>query len=817
MKKTNFTSTISKELKVKPTSEYRNISLQDIVLSMGTSANGLSESEAGKRLETFGYNEIIEKKRNPIAEFLLRYWGPMPWLLELAMALSILLRHYLEGIIILALLTMNAIIGQIHSRGSQKAVELLKKKLALKAKILRGGKWFMKEAKEVVPGDIIAVGLGELVPADAVMLKGDLSVDQSFLTGESLPIEIHLSDILYSGSIVKRGEAACVVVNTGANTYFGKTAELVKTAKPKSHQEEVMMAVVKYMMYLGITASILVSLFALVMNISLLTIMTFAVIFLMGAVPVALPAVLTIVQSVGAMELATKGAIVSRLDSIEDAASIDVLCLDKTGTITQNKLSVAESVPFSGYTKEEVITIAALASQKEGMDVIDLAVIEYAKNAGIDFNAYKRISHTPFDPSTKRTEAIIGVETRRFKAVKGAAQIVMSLCLGTNKDDLANALTRTVELSLKGYRTIAVARSEGDDLDQLRFAGLLALSDPLRPDSKKMIEQTRNLGIKPIMLTGDNMAIAKEIALQAGIGDNIIRMADIEALSEIEQSKVVMGSDGFAEIYPEDKYKVVKLLQSEGHMVGMTGDGVNDAPALKQAEMGIAVSNASDVAKVSASMVLTEPGISVIINAVTVSRQTYQRMLTWVINKVTKVMEFVGLLTLSFFWLHDIVLSLLGMSLLVFANDFVTMSLATDNVKHTPNPNKWDVKGIVLASLVPGILLVVEGMLVILMGLNYFHLSRGELGTMVMLNLIFNSQFRVLIVRERRHFWSSLPGRELLILSTAAIIIFALMGIYGIFVPSIGAYQVLAVLGFSVVFTLGIDFPKYYLFKRFGL
>ena len=357
---------VSTDLKVKSTSEYKNISPEEIVKSLGTSMDGLSESEAGKRLEVFGYNEIIEKKKNLLLEFLLRYWGPMPWLLELAMGLSIVLRHYLEGTIIFVLLTVNAVIGHIHSRGSQKAVELLKKKLAIKAKIVRNGKWLIKDAREIVPGDLIIVGLGDIVPADAVMVSGEISIDQSALTGESLPVEAHRSDILYSSSVVKRGEARCVVVNTGANTYFGKTTELVKTAKPNSHQEEVMMAVVKYMMYLGIAASILVSLYALVMHLSLLLILTFAVIFLMGAVPVALPAVLTIVQSVGAMELAKKGALVTRLDSIEDAASIDILCFDKTGTITQNRLSVAESLPFSGHTKEEVITTAALASQEEG-------------------------------------------------------------------------------------------------------------------------------------------------------------------------------------------------------------------------------------------------------------------------------------------------------------------------------------------------------------------------------------------------------------------------------------------------------------------
>ena len=806
-------------LRVRNTSEYKKISVEESLRLLETSKDGLSDSDSVKRLQIFGYNEIAEKKKNIFLDFLLRYWGPMPWLLELAMGLSFGLKHYLEGTIIFVLLTVNAVIGHVHSQGSQKAVELLKLKLAVKAKVLRDGKWMIKDAKEIVPGDIIAVGLGDIVPADAKIISGELSIDQSALTGESLPAETGQSNILYSSSIVRRGEASCVAVNTGAKTFFGKTTELVRTAKPKSHQGEVMMTMVRYMMYLGIAALVLILAYGLIMRLEehLVTMLTLAVIFLMGAVPVALPAVLTIVQSVGAMELAKKGALVTRLDSIEDAASIDVLCFDKTGTITQNKLSVAESIPSSGYTKEDVVTIAALASQEEGMDIIDLAVIEYAKSRTIDFSAYKRISHTPFNPAIKRSEAVIGTGTRQFKAVKGAAQIVISMCRGLAKEDLEKANSTIEEFSKKGYRTIAIARSEGDSPDNLRLAGLLSLADPLRPDATSMIDQARNLGIRPIMLTGDSLAIAKEIALQAGIGGNIIRIGDIGGLSEDDQIKIVGETDGFAEIYPEDKYKIVKLLQSRGHMVGMTGDGVNDAPALKQAEMGIAVSNATDVAKASASVVLTEPGISVIINAIIISRQTYQRMLTWVINKVTKVIEFVGLLTLAFFWFHDIVLSLLGMSLLVFANDFVTMSLATDNVEHTPNPNKWNVKNITLASLVPGLLLVVEGILVILIGMKYFHLEWEKLRTLVMLNLIFNSQFRVLIVRERRHFWSSMPGRELLILSTATIIVFALLAVYGIFVPSLTMQQVLSVLIFSAVVTLGIDFPKFYLFRRYKL
>jgi H+-transporting ATPase len=799
------------------TSEFREISMEETLRKLATSEHGLAEGEAAKRIEKLGYNEIAAAKRNLLLEFLRRYWGPMPWLLETAMGLSFILRHYPEGIIIFVLLTMNAIIGHLHSQGSQRTVELLRKKLALKAKVLREGEWAIKEAREIVPGDIISVRLGDIVPADSKAANGEVSVDQSSLTGESLPVDVSAMGILYSGSVVKRGEAICVVVNTGENTYFGKTAGLVRIAKPKSHQQEVMMAIVKYMMYLGITASALVSAAALTMHSSWIMIFTFVLIFLMGAVPVALPAVLTIVQAVGAMELAQKGALVTRLDSIEDAASIDVLCLDKTGTITENKLSVSEVVSFPGFTEQDVITVAGLASRKEGMDAIDLAVLDHAGTIGIDFPRYTYVSYTPFNPSIRRSEAVVEAGGEQFKAVKGAVQVVLSLCRNTSKADMDKATKITGEFSVKGYRAIAVARGGIGEGDTMTLVGLLSLSDPPRADAGEMIRQAKMLGIKPIMLTGDNMAIAKEIAGRVGIGRRIIRLADIDGLQEAEQVEIVAGSDGLAEIYPEHKYKIVKLLQSRGHVVGMTGDGVNDAPALKQAEMGIAVSNSTDVAKSSASVVLTEPGISVIIDAVKISRQTYQRMLSWVINKVTKVIEFVGLLTAGFLWLHQLVLSLLGMALLVFANDFVTMSLATDNVTYTPDPNKWHVKNIILASLVPGMLLVIGDTVVILAGMHYFHLPWEHLRSLVMLNLIFNSQFRVLIMRERRHFWSSMPGGKLLILNAATIIAFGLMTVYGILVPALTWYQVSVLLGFSALFTFCIDFPKYYLFGKFGL
>jgi H+-transporting ATPase len=803
--------------RIRGSAEYMPIPVEETFRLLATTLDGLTKSEAQHRLELFGNNEVVTKKRNPLVEFLSRFWGPMPWLLELAIVLSCILKHYLEAIIIAVLVLVNAVIGYLHNRSSQKSLELLKERLTVKATVLRDGKWVSQNALEIVPGDITLVGMGDIVPADAKIVSGKLSIDQSALTGESLPVDVHESDIIYSSSVVKWGEAKCVVLNTGRNTYFGKTAELVKIARPKSHQEEIIVTIIRYMMYLGISALILVLIDTLLTRTSIESIATFAVVFLMGAVPVALPAVLTIVQAVGAIELVSKGVLVTRLDSIEDAASIDVLCLDKTGTLTMNQLAVSDVIPFPGYNKDDVVTLAALTAEAESKDTIDLAIKAYAQAVAANLPFHQQISVKPFEPATKQAEAIIQVGSQRFRAIKGAPQVVVPLCRNINEATLKTVNETLEALSHKGYRTLAVIKSLDEDMDNLHLVGLLALADPPRPDARNMIAEAKRLGIKTVMVTGDNIAIAKEIAHELDVGSRIIKMGDLKDLSEPEQAKMVEECDGLAEVYPEDKYQVVRLLQSRGHMVGMTGDGVNDAPALKQAEIGIAVSVSTDVAKASASVVLTEPGIKVIIDAIKTSRQIYQRMLTWVINKVTKTIQFVGLLTLGFFWLHDLVISLLGMALLVFANDFVTMSLATDNVKYTSNPNKWDVKNITLASAVIGIFFIIEGWLTILIGRNYFHLSGDPLLSFTLLMLIFTSQFRVYIVRERKHFWDSRPGKSLLISTTAAIVIFALLGIFGIIIAQLTLYEVLFILGFSALFALGIDLPKYYTFREFGL
>ena len=816
MKETASAKTTVGHPAIRGTNEYKAMAPEDALRELGSAVEGLSEAEVEKRLKAYGRNEVASRKKKPDPRFLSRFWGPMPWLLELAIALSIFLGHDLEAVIIAFLLVTNAIIGYLHSRSSQRSLELLKEKLAVNAMVRREGRWATIHAPEIVPGDIATVQMGDIVPADAKVLSGALSVDQSALTGESLPVEVGPSDILYSSSIVKRGEAQCLIVNTGSNSYFGRTAELVQIARPKSHQEQIMLSIVRYMMYLGIAALAAVAVGALLMKIGVLSVVTFAVIFLMGAVPVALPAVLTIVQAVGAMELVRKGVLVTRLDSMEDAASLDVLCLDKTGTLTMNQL-----VGNRGHSVRGTLGTGCPRDGGPYSKAGEQRQHRRRSSRACGSCPHRQLGIPPdfghaLRAATKRSEAVIQAGGKSFRAVKGAPQVVLSLSRTDNA--VVKAAGEMVEtLSRKGSRTLAVARSRSADADDFELVGLLALADPPRPDAKQMIEEARNLGVKPIMVTGDNIAIARQMALELGIGDRVMRMGELMASSEPEQMRIVQGCDGLAEVYPEDKYRIVKLLQAHGHTSGMTGDGVNDAPALKQAEVGIAVKGATNVAKASASMVLTEPGIRVIIDALKTSRQIYQRMLTWVINKVTKTIQLVGILTLGFFWLHDLVVSLLGMALLVFANDFVTMSLSTDNVKYTRNPNNWNVRNITLASAGIGVFFILEGWLTILIGRNLFHLTGEGLRSFVLLMLVFTSQFRIYLVRERRHFWDSRPGRGILISSAAAIVVFSLLGIFGGIIQGLGFFPC-----FSCSYSRGFSrspwsFPSTISSERLGL
>lgn len=803
-------------LQKRATSDYRGKTPEEAAALLESGADGLSEEEAGERLRRFGPNAIAEKKRNPVLAFCKRYWGPMPWLLEFAMALTLVLKHWTEAALIFTLLTVNAVIGFWQSRNSQKAVELLKQRLQIHPQVLRGGKWIRRDAQDLVPGDVLNLKLGDLVPADVLITQGEISVDASALTGESLPQEAGVSGVACSGSIVKRGEARCLVVNTGADTYFGRTVSLVQIARPKSKQQELMFGIVKYMMYLGVAASVVVACYAVFLHRDIFSILSLVTVFLIGAIPVALPAVLTIVQAVGALDLSKKGVLVTRLDSIEDASSIDTFCFDKTGTVTQNQLAVTQCETLEPFDEEKLIRYAALASKAEELDAIDTAVLEYAKSRKTDLSGCRQISYTPFRPADKRTEAEAEVGGETVWIIKGEPQKIFGLCTSAGAELRKRAEDAVDAFSRRGCRTIAVAVRSAKDGEAFVPAGLLALSDPPRPDSADLVRQIQKLGIRCLMLTGDNQAIAREVAGQVGIGGRIRRASELRGMSRKEQAEAIDGCDGFAEVYPEDKYEIVRILQEQGHMVGMTGDGVNDSPALKQAELGTAVSSATDVARASASVVLTRPGLGEIIDTIRVSRGTYQRMLTWVINKVTKVVEVVVLFSIGYFWLHNMIITLLGMSLLVFANDFATMSIATDNVVSTESPNSWKMKNIVSASLILGVLFALEDLFLVHAGLSYFHLPFGTLCTLVMLSLVFNTQFRILIVRERRHFWSSRPGKTLLCVNLATIAGFFLLAVFGSgILPVLTAGQAAFLLVASALSAVLIDFLKYGLFRVF--
>ena len=776
----------------------------------------MSSEEVSRRLKIYGLNYVEERRESAVKSFLKRFWNPMAWLLEIAIVLSIVVGHYIEASIIFSLMFINAVIGFYHEKSSKRVLELLKSKLALKAVVLRDGKWGQIDAKYLVPGDIIALGIGDVVPADCKIIEGSATVDQSMLTGESLPVDISTGGIVYAGSIVRGGRAKAVVVNTGRNTYFGMTVELVRIAQPKSHQQEVMFAITRYSMYIGLAAIAIAIVFAVATGLknTPIAVATFAVTILMGAVPVALPAVLTIMQAVGASRLASRDVLVTRLSAIEDAASVDVICLDKTGTITENRLSIADVKPLNGFTKEDVIEYAFYSSSQEGKDQIDNVIVEFARRLNLPRRRYSIVEFKPFDPSTKRTEATVDIDGKRFIVTKGAPQIIAELV--GNSPDVAEAMKTVEEYANRGYRSLAVAIKEYGS-GKYRLAGIIALFDPPRQNSRELIEKMKSVGIRPKMVTGDNAAVAREVAKMVGIGERVVTVSELKKADENSRKVLVEEADIFAEVYPEDKYIIVKSLQSNGHFVGVMGDGVNDAPALKQAELGIAVANATDVAKASAGVVLLKPGLEGVVDILLTGREVYQRALTWIINKVTKTIQFTLLLVIGFIILKYDVLSLLGMTLLVFANDFATMSLATDNAKPTTSPSKWRFKALALSSTILGLLLLVEGLIAIYIGLTVYHFNMQQMQTFVLLVMVFTSQFRVLIVRERKWFWSSKPGRELIASIIGVIVAFTILGCIGIIITPIGLNKTVVALIYSAAFTIGIDPAKVLVFKRFGI
>jgi plasma-membrane proton-efflux P-type ATPase len=740
---------------------------------------GLTAVEAKARLARDGANEIPEVRRHPFLRFLRKFWGLSAWMLELIAVLSLVLGNNADFWIALALLLVNAALSFIQEQRASAAVSALRQRLQVSARVLRDSTWKSLSASELVAGDIVRVRAGDFVPADVVALDGDLRVDQSALTGESRELPKRADDTLYSGSIVRRGEATAVVTTTGARTYFGRTARLIESAHPKLHVEEITARMVKWLFVIVGTLVAVAFVLAVIRGLPLLDILPLSLVLLMSAVPVALPVMFTVSTAVGSMELGRHGVLVTHLAAVEDAANMDVLCADKTGTLTMNRLTLGGVLVQPGFTEDDVLRTAALASNAANQDPIDLAFIRAASERGLLDAGIKTLRFVPFSPETRRTEAIALVGGRRTHAMKGALRTVATL-MGLAPEGVAELEARANEEAMKGTRVLAVARGETDALRQL--VGLAFLRDPPRPGSRQLIEQLRSLGVRVKMLTGDGLLVAREIAHELGLGD-IVRAPDLRAAEKdgrLRAPDLVARSEGFAEVFPEDKLLVVKNLQSSGHLVGMTGDGVNDAPALSQAEVGIAVSGATDVAKGAASIVLTEEGLASIVNLVTIGRSIYQRILTWIINKVSRTLLKAGFVVVAFLVTGKFVISALGMLLLTFTTDFVKIALSADRVRPSPTPESWNIGPLVKVAGVLGVLMLLEALGLLAIASRTFDLAGGRLNTFSYLTLLFFALFSIISIRERRAFWRSRPGWVLVAALTTDALVGSAIGLFGL-------------------------------------
>jgi H+-transporting ATPase len=735
---------------------------------------GLAGAEAGARLDRDGPNEVPEPRTHPGADFARKFWGLSAWMIELIALLSLLLHKYADFGIALGLLVLNALLSFRQEQRAAAAVAALRRRLQVTSRVLRDGGWHALPARELVPGDVVRVRGGDFVPADAQVIDGELQVDQSALTGESRDLAKTTDDTLYSGSVVRRGEATAVVTATGVRTYFGRTTQLVESARPRLHVEAIITRVVRWLFVIvGVQVAVAV-VAAVAVGLSLFNILPLALVLLMSAVPVALPVMFTVSMAFGAMELARQGVLVTRLSAAEDAANMDVVCADKTGTLTLNRLALTGTLPQPGCTADDVIRAGALASQEANQDPIDLAFLHAARERKLLPDTAVTLSFVPFSPQTRRTEAVVEIEGRRCRVMKGALETVAA-AVGLEPALLAEVESRAAAEAAKGSRLLAVARADGDG--PLRLVGLALLADTPRPDSRRLLRELRSLGVAVKMLTGDALPVAREIARELDLGE-VVGAAALHTSPQRQSAlagaagscpNVIDAASGFAEVFPEDKFLVVQSLQAAGHVVGMTGDGVNDAPALRQAEVGIAVGGATDVAKGAASVVLTTEGLVGIIDLVKNGRSIYQRVVTWIVNKVSKTSLQCGYVVLGFLATGRFVISAFAMLLLVFLTDFVTIALSTDRVRPSPKPETWNIGPLVRVGVVLGLLMLVEALGLLTAGWHWFHLGddEGRLQTFAFLTLLFFALFAIVSLRERRLFWTSAPG-GLLALALAA-------------------------------------------------
>ncbi len=796
--------------------DLKSLPMPELQKKLASSPDGLTQAEAQKRLTQYGPNEIEEKKTNLFLKFLTYFWGPIPWMIEAAVILSGIVQHWLDFFIILLLLCSNAVVGFWEEHQAGNAIAALKAKLAIKARVKRDGKWTTPEARDLVPGDVIRVRLGDIVPADARLLEGDpVEVDQSALTGESLPATRKSGEAVFSGSIIRQGEIDAMVYATGTKTYFGKTAQLVQEAHTVSHFQRAVLKIGDYLIILAVTLVVLILAVALFRGDPILNTLEFALVLLVAAIPVAMPTVLSVTMAVGARLLAKKEAIVTRLSAIEELAGVDVLCSDKTGTLTQNKLTLGDPFSVNNIPAEQVILWAALASRAEDKDTIDLAVIGGVKDDKA-LKGYQVVHFQPFDPVHKRTEATVkAADGKQFFVAKGAPQVILEM--STNAGEVKPAVEKAVnEFAARGFRSLGVTRA--DQEGKWQFVGVLPLFDPPREQAKATIASAGQMGVKVKMVTGDQMAIARETAKQLGLGTNILDasgLGDTKHHETAQTAEAIEKADGFAQMFPEHKFHIVDVLQQRGHIVGMTGDGVNDAPALKKADCGIAVSGATDAARAAASIVLLASGLSVIIDAIKESRRIFQRMNSYAIYRIAETLRVLLFMTLAILVFNFYPVTAVMIVMLALLNDGAILSIAYDNVHYKDKPEAWNMRLVLGISTVLGVIGVVSAFGLFYLGERVFHLDRAHVQTLMYLKLSVAGHLTIFLTRTRGPFWTIRPARVLWIAVLGTQILATLIAVYGVFMTPLGWGWALFVWGYALAWFLVNDRVKLLAYRIF--
>ena len=753
--------------------------------------DGLTTAEARRRLGELGPNAVADEAPPRWRAFLAKFWAPVPWMLEAAVVLQLWLGQYVEAGVIGGLLLFNATLGFIQEGRAGAALAALKKRLAPAALVRRDGEWVRLPAAELVPGDAIRLPLGALVPADATIVSGSVLVNQSMLTGESVPVDAGPGNQVYAGSMVRRGQAIAEVTATGPKTYFGRAAELVRVARAASTEQAAIFAATRNLALVNGTVAVLIIAYAYIIALPSTDLIRLSLTALLATIPVALPATFTLSAAFGAQILARRGVLLTRLSAAHEAAAMDVLCADKTGTLTRNALEVVDVVAMAGFDRERVLALAALASSEADQDSIDAAIRASASAAGRSATE-QLVRFIPFDPATKTAEAFAADQKGgELQIIKGAFEVISELAAVP-----ATARRQVNELAENGHRVIAVAAGPQH---ALRLIGLIALSDPPREDSSGLIATLGDMGVRTVMVTGDSPITATAIARKVGIAGAVCppeRFSDEVSTSEFGV---------FARVTPEGKYRLVKALQKRGHVVGMCGDGTNDAPALRQAQIGIAVSTATDVAKAAAAMVMTEPGLAGIVFAVREGRIAFRRLLAYTFNMLVKKLEIVLFLAIGLGLTGHAVLTPALMLLLFMTNDFLAMSLTTDRASAAPLPSVWRMRSITGAAIVLGLCKLGFSTSMLAYGTFKLGLGAGELQTLAFVTLVFGNQAVLFVLRERRHMWSSRPGTWVLASSMIDVAIVSALALSGILMEPLPWRLLAALFVTAAAFALILD------------